>query len=275
MARLLSTAKKLAKQKLELGKIRRSSEREFKKAKAISRKYSSSLTSLENRVNSSREEAEDLGQALNQKIAQIESVQRLKSAAIERLGLETQNKSQLEGESEFANTEEEKNSIASRLTIIQGVIDDIKNEIKQRTKMEKKIQLSIDEYNKSKSRISSKIKKNLGTKPELVNLVKVSKNKVETAAKKFNSSRSREDITKNKLVKISSEISEILKKKAKAKPKTRKAKPKTRKAKPKTRKAKPKTRKAKPKTRKAKPKTRKAKPKTRKAKPKTRKKTRR
>ena len=236
MATLVSTAKKLTKQKLELGKIRRSSEREFKKAKAVSRKFSSSLTSLEKRVNSSREQAEDLGQVLNQKMAQIESVQRLKNTAIEKLGLETQNKEQLEGESEFANTEEEKNSIASRLSVIQNVIDDIKNEIKQRKSMEKKLQESIDEYNKSKSKISSKIKKNLNSKPTLVKLVNVSKNKVETTAKKFNSSKSRENSTKNRLVKISSELSKIMKKKAKAKPKTRKAKPKTRKAKPKTRK---------------------------------------
>ena len=47
MVSLVSTAKKLTQQKLELGKIRRSSEKEFKKAKAISRKYSSSLTSLQ------------------------------------------------------------------------------------------------------------------------------------------------------------------------------------------------------------------------------------
>ena len=251
MVGLVTTAKKLTQQKLELGKIRRSSEKEFKKAKSISRKYSSSLTSLEKRVNSSREQAEDLGQILSQKIAQIESVQRLKNTAIEKLGLETQNKEQLEGESEFANTEEEKSSIASRLSMIHSTIAEIKNEIKQRTSMEKKLQQSIDEYNKSKSRVSSKIKKNLESKPTLVKLVKNSKNKVETTAKKFISSQSRENSTKNRLIKISSELSEIMKKKAKAKPKTRKAK-----AKPKTRKAK-----AKPKTRKAK-----AKPKTRKAK---------
>ena len=220
MATLVSTAKKLTKQKLELSKIRRSSEKEFKKAKAVSRKYSSSLTSLQKRVNSSREQAEDLGQILNQKIAQIESVQRLKNAAIEKLGLETQSKEQLEGESDFANTDEEKHSIESRLQIILSTIDDIKSEIKQRTSMEKKLQQSIDEYNKSKSTISSKIKKNLETKPTLVKMVKTSKNKVEVTAKKFNSSKSRENSAKNRLVKISSELSEILKKKAKAKPKT-------------------------------------------------------
>ena len=209
MATLVSTAKKLTKQKLELSKIRRSSEKEFKKAKAVSRKYSSSLTSLQKRVNSSREQAEDLGQILNQKIAQIESVQRLKNAAIEKLGLETQSKEQLEGESDFANTDEEKHSIESRLQIILSTIDDIKSEIKQRTSMEKKLQQSIDEYNKSKSTISSKIKKNLESKPTLVKMVKTSKNKVEVTAKKFNSSKSRENSAKNRLVKISSELSEI------------------------------------------------------------------
>ena len=195
MATLVSTAKKLTKQKLELSKIRRSSEKEFKKAKAVSRKYSSSLTSLQKRVNSSREQAEDLGQILNQKIAQIESVQRLKNAAIEKLGLETQSKEQLEGESDFANTDEEKHSIESRLQIILSTIDDIKSEIKQRTSMEKKLQQSIDEYNKSKSTISSKIKKNLESKPTLVKMVKTSKNKVEVTAKKFNSSKSRENLS--------------------------------------------------------------------------------
>ena len=201
MATLVSTAKKLTKQKLELSKIRRSSEKEFKKAKAVSRKYSSSLTSLQKRVNSSREQAEDLGQILNQKIAQIESVQRLKNAAIEKLGLETQSKEQLEGESDFANTDEEKHSIESRLQIILSTIDDIKSEIKQRTSMEKKLQQSIDEYNKSKSTISSKIKKNLESKPTLVKMVKTSKNKVEVTAKKFNSSKSRENSAKNRLKK--------------------------------------------------------------------------
>ena len=104
MVSLTSAAKQLTAKKQEISKIRRSSEKEFQKVKAVSRKYSSSLTSLQKRVNSSREQAEDLGQILNQKIAQIESVQRLKNAAIEKLGLETQSKEQLEGESDFANT---------------------------------------------------------------------------------------------------------------------------------------------------------------------------
>ena len=98
MGTLTSSVKKLAKQKQEISKIRRLTEKQFKKAKLTSRKYSSTLTSLEKRVNSSRTQIEDFSQTLNQKIAQLESVQRLKKSAQERLDFETQNKEQLEKE---------------------------------------------------------------------------------------------------------------------------------------------------------------------------------
>ena len=235
MVSLEFTAKKLAKQKLVLSRIRRSSEKEFKKAKATSRRYSSSLTSLQKRVNSSRDEVEYLGQSLNQKISRLESVQRLKNLAIEKLGLETQNKNELEGEAEFANTEEEKQTIESRLIIIHNIIDEIKNEIKQRTLMEKKIQQAIDEYNKSKSKTSLKIKKNLESKPALMKLVKTINSEVERTERNFNSSKLQEDSTNKRLGKIKSKLLEILKNKPKAKAKSRKAKPKA-KAKAKARK---------------------------------------
>ena len=92
MISLISTAKKLTKQKQDISKIRRSSEKEFQKAKALSRKYTSSLTSLQKRVVASREKIEDSSQILNQKISQLESIQRLKKAAQEMLDLELQNK---------------------------------------------------------------------------------------------------------------------------------------------------------------------------------------
>ena len=72
MASLNSTAQKLKKEKSLLTKIRRSREREFKKVQAISRKYSSSLTSVQKRIDSYREQVENIGQILNQKIIQLE-----------------------------------------------------------------------------------------------------------------------------------------------------------------------------------------------------------
>ena len=92
MVSLESTAKKLTKQKQETSKIRRYSEREFQKAKSLSRKYSSSLSSIQKRVATSREQIEDISHVLNQKISQLQSVQRLKNAAQEKLDLEIQNK---------------------------------------------------------------------------------------------------------------------------------------------------------------------------------------
>ena len=113
MVSLASTAKKLAAQKQEISKIRRSSQREFQKAKAVSRKYSSSLNSLQRRVSTSRQQIEDIAQVLNQKVSQLESIQRLKKAAQERLDLEIENKEKLESEADFATTSDEKESILS------------------------------------------------------------------------------------------------------------------------------------------------------------------
>ena len=66
MGSLISTAKKLTKKKQDISKIRRQSEREFQRAKSLSRKYTSSLNSLQKRVISSREQIEDIGHQLQQ-----------------------------------------------------------------------------------------------------------------------------------------------------------------------------------------------------------------
>ena len=217
MASLVSVAKKLAKKKQEVSKIRRKSEQEFQRAKSLSRKYTSSLNSLEKRVVSSREQIEDIGQVLNQKISQLESIQRLKKLAQEKLDLEIENKEKLESEADFATTSDEKESILSRIRIVSSVIDDLKNEIKLRTPTEKKLIKIIDEINNSKSKISKTVKKNLESKPTLVNLVKTTTTKLEKTAKKYQSSKSLENSAKTKLNKVTSDLSKLLKKRAKVK----------------------------------------------------------
>ena len=231
MASLNSAAKKLKKEKSLLSKIRRSSEREFNKVQAISRKSSSSLTSVQKRIDSYREQAENIGQILNQKIIQLESVQRLKDTAAEKLGLEKQNTEQLEDESKYVSTKEEKQSIESQLNVIHGVIDDIKNELKQRKSMEKKLLQAIDEYTKSKSKVSTIIKNNLVYRSKLAKLVKTSQSNVDRVGRKFNLTKSREDSANKRLGKITSQLYEILRKRGKAKPKVKrgKAKPKVKK----------------------------------------------
>ena len=274
MVSLTTAVKQLAAKKQEISKIRRSSEKEFQKAKSVSRKYTSSLNSLQKRVVTSRQQIDEITQLLNQKMSQLESVQRLKKSAQDRLGTEIQNKEQLENEVGFSNTDDEKQNILSRISVVNGVIDDIKNEIKQRTPMEKKLTQIIDEINNSKSKISNTVKKNLESKPTLVNLVKTTTTKLEKTAKKYQSSKSLEDSAKTKLNKVTSDLSKLLKKRAKVKAKA-KARAEARKAKARAE-ARAKSRKAKAKP-KAKSRKAKAKPKakSRKAKAKPRKKTRR
>ena len=164
MVSLTTAVKQLAAKKQEISKIRRSSEKEFQKAKAVSRKYTSSLNSLQKRVVTSRQQIDEITQLLNQKMSQLESIQRLKKSAQDRLDTEIQNKEQLENEVGFSNTDDEKQNILSRISVVNGVIDDIKNEIKQRTPMEKKLTQIIDEINNSKSKISNTVKKKFRVK---------------------------------------------------------------------------------------------------------------
>ena len=113
MAGLKIKLKKLTTQKSELSKIRRKGENEYKRVKSLSRKYSSSLKSTQKRIETFKQNADDINEILSQKIAQMESVQRLKIAAQERLNLELQNKEQIESEIDFADNSDEKQGLES------------------------------------------------------------------------------------------------------------------------------------------------------------------
>ncbi|MDC0142318.1 hypothetical protein OAI85_01130, partial [Candidatus Nitrosopelagicus sp.] len=102
MAGLKNKLKQLTSQKSEISKIRRKGENEYKKVKSISRKYSSSLKSTQKRIDTFKQNAEEINEIISQKTAQMESIQRLKLAAQERLNLEIQNKEQIENEIDFA-----------------------------------------------------------------------------------------------------------------------------------------------------------------------------
>ena len=104
MAGLKNKLKQLTSQKSEISKIRRKGETEFKKVKSMSRRYSSSLKSTQKRIETFKQSADDINEILSQKITQMESVQRLKTTAQEKLNLEIQNKEQIESEIDFVDT---------------------------------------------------------------------------------------------------------------------------------------------------------------------------
>ena len=216
MGSLQRTASKLQKQKLEATKLRRQSEREIQKIQTLAKKSTSGLASLQRRIESSREELGDVSGILTQKMAQQESLQRLISAAEERLKHEKDAKEQTEQELEFADSEEEKLRAKARLRAISDRINELIEEIKHRNKMAKKVNIGLEEFQKSKSRISSKIQKQTHSKPELQKLIKKSKKTTQRLAKKIASKTRQEKSAKQNLVKINKKLSELAAKRRKS-----------------------------------------------------------
>ncbi len=148
MSSLARLAEKLQGKKSEVTKLKRKTEREFKKAKFLQKRSASGLVSIERRVESAREHLSDVSNILNQKVAQQESIQRLLMAAEERLNRENGANEQTKHEIEFAESAEEKKSAQARLHSISDRINDLTFEIKQRKKMGKKVADAVEEFKK-------------------------------------------------------------------------------------------------------------------------------
>ncbi len=260
MATLTRLTEKLIEKKQEVSKLRRQSQRELEKAKSLRRKSSSGLAIIEKRIGSAREQLSGVSEDLTRRLAQQESIQRLLAAAEEKLGREKQAKEQTEQEIEFAESSVEKENAEARLRSITDRIEEIIFEMKQRKKMIPKVIDAVEDYKKSKSKISTKIQIQVHEKPELKKLITKSQKATERFTKQFLTKIKQEESAKLNLKKIQTRLEELKAKRRKlaAKRAALKRKLKARKAKRKTaRKAKRKTaRKAKRKTaRKAKRKT--------------------
>ena len=68
MAGLKNKLKQLTLQKSEITKIRRKGENEYKKVKSLSRKYSSSLKSTQKRIETFKQNIEDINEMISQKL---------------------------------------------------------------------------------------------------------------------------------------------------------------------------------------------------------------
>ena len=130
------------------------------------------MASLQRRIESSREQLVDVSSVLTQRLAQQESLQRLIVAAEERLNREKEAKEQIQQELEYATSEEEKQHTQDRLRSISDRINELIEELKQRNKMTKKVTSTIEDYQKSKSRISTKIHHQTRSKHTLQKLIK-------------------------------------------------------------------------------------------------------
>jgi len=227
--------------KQEAAKLRRKGEREFLQAKSLANRTVSGLVSLQRRIDSSKEQLEDVSGILTQRMAQQESIQRLIANAQESLRRENEAKEQAEQEVDFAESDEEKHQAIARLRIITERIDELVDEIKQRSKTAKKISQGIKDYKKSSTKLTSKIKKQTHSKPVLQKLIKTGRKTTIRLAKQIERKSKQEESAKLTLSKISKKLSELASKRRKMSAKKKKSK--ARKVKSKVRRIKTKTKK--------------------------------
>jgi len=249
--------------KQEATKLRKKGEREFQKAKSLTTRSVSGLVSLQRRIDSSKEQLDDVSGILTQRMAQQESIQRLIANAQVSIRRENEAKEQAQQEVDFAESDEEKYQAIARFRIITDRINELEDEIKQRSKTAKKISQGIEDYNKSSTKLTSKIQKQTHSKPELQKLITTGRKTSIRLAKQIERKAKQEESAKLNLSKISKKLSELASKRRKMPAKKKKSK--ARKVKSKVRRIKTKTKK-KSKARKVKSKVRRIKTKTKKKK---------
>ena len=76
----------LRQKKQEATKLRKKAEKQLKEFRSAERRSSSSLNTIDRKIESEREDISDVSTVLTQKTSQLESIERLVSAAQERLG---------------------------------------------------------------------------------------------------------------------------------------------------------------------------------------------
>ncbi len=229
--------------KQEATKLRKKGEREFQKAKSLTTRSVSGLGSLQRRIDSSKEQLDDVSGILTQRMAQQESIQRLIANAQVSIRRENEAKEQAQQEVDFAESDEEKHQPMARLRIITERIDELEDEIKQRSKTVKKISQGIEDYNKSSTKLTSKIQKQTHSKPPLQKLIKTGRKTTIRLARQIERKAKQEESAKINLSKISKKLSELASKRRKMPAKKKKSK--ARKIKSKVRRIKTKTKKKK------------------------------
>jgi len=163
--------------KARTSKIRNKTIRSLKSVKSLHRKSASSINSIQHRVSKFRSELDEISSTLQHSLAQIQSLQRLKINAEERLKQEKELKKQIEQELSSA-TKDAKVQLEFTLVTIINRVNEIRNEIRQRNATAKKAEKIIQECNAKKSKLSTQVRRTLGSKPQLTKIMNKSKKNI-------------------------------------------------------------------------------------------------
>ncbi len=206
----------LQKTKIRTAKIRRKTLRSLKSAKSLHRKSISSINSMQRRASKIRSELDEISNGLQHSLAQKASIQRLQVYAEERLSQEKERKKEIERELSSVSSGT-RDQLEFTLDTIYDQINEIRNEIRQRSLTGKKVDKLIEEYTTKKSRLSVKIKKALESKPQVAETMHKSKKNIVKLEKRLPSLIKTEDNVKKNFSRINS----IIRERAKARKKTK------------------------------------------------------
>lgn len=215
MASLAKLAQKLKQEKLAVSKERRLQERKLKEAVSLARRSSSGLSSVERRLEDSRDKLGEINAEFSHVMARKESLERLASAAQERLTQEIAAKDQAETDLQNAETEGAKQIAAERLEQIIQKIAELEEEAKQRQEAAEKLVNVIEGFKKSKSHTSHQIQKQTKSKPVLLNQIKTSKTDSERLKKQLDLALKKEQNVSKVLTVVSKKLEEQLARKRK------------------------------------------------------------
>ncbi|MDH3277658.1 MAG: hypothetical protein OEM21_06110 [Nitrosopumilus sp.] len=249
----------LRKKKQDASKLRLKTEKQLKELRSTERRSLSGLSSLDKKIESEREDFSGASDILTQKNAQLESIQRLVETAESRLNQEKEALIEAQQQVEFAENNDEKQNAEGRIKSITAHIEDLEFEINSRKKTAKKITEQVAHISNTKSKITTKIKKQTQSKPSLRDAMISSHKKAGKFEKELEKYIKQEEIAKNSLDKAVAKLEELHLKKKAAKRPARKTAPKRKAAKRPARKTAPKRKAAKRPARKTAPKRKAAK----------------
>lgn len=213
LASLEKIAEKLKRQKIEASKTRRQTERKLKEAKSLARRSSSGLSSVQKRLEDTREKLGEINAEFTHILARKESLERLIKIANDRLAQEMEAKEQAQIDLENADSDYAKQAAAERLAQVTEKIQELKSEIKQRESASQKLVQVIEDEKKAKSKTSQQIHKQVQVKPTLINLIKKGTTASENLKRKVSIAERKEATINKNLQQINEKLKEVLAKK--------------------------------------------------------------
>ena len=197
----------LQKTRARTAKMRRKTVQSLKSAKKLHRKSASTINSMQRRVSKIRSELDEISNGLQHSLAQKESIQRLQVYAEERLNQEKERKKEMEKEL-ASTTSDARDQLEFTLNTISTQINEIRDEITQRSSTGKKVNKLIEEYTAKKSKLTTKIKRTLESRPEVTKTLHKNKKNIVKLEKRLPSLIKTEENVKRNFSKINSIIRE-------------------------------------------------------------------